>query len=135
MDYPNRICDMLLIRPLASAGFEDKIGSSFLAERVVAEEGDNARPLRDDRLPFVALPAVVNLAQCAKLACYIFLPKTQRQPSVAKVFAKSLWLGDHTFLSENECFKRFRAYPNRKKAKWQNRVILTSRKVAHSHPL
>ena len=39
------------------------------------------------------------------------------------MFAKRLGQGNDAFLSENECFKRFRAYPNGKKAKWQNRVI------------
>jgi hypothetical protein len=114
---------MLLIRPLASAGFEDKIGSSFLAERVVAEEGDNARPLRDDRLSFVAFPALVNLSQSAELPRYILLTQIQQQPSTAKMLPKSPWLGDDAFLSENECFKRIVAHQDREKAKWQNRVI------------
>jgi hypothetical protein len=57
----NLICDTILISPLATAGFEDKIGSGFLAERVVSEERKDARPLRHDRLPFAALPAIKNL--------------------------------------------------------------------------
>jgi hypothetical protein len=32
------------------------------------------------------------------------------------------WQGDNSFLSENECFKRWRAHLNRKVAKWQNWV-------------
>ncbi len=52
------------------------------------------------------------------------------------MFAKRLGQGNDTFLSENECFKRFRVHPKREKAKWQNRVIPFSNSgVARSIPV
>jgi len=114
---------MLLIRPLASAGFEDKIGSSFLAEWVVAKERKDGGPLRHDRLPFVAFPTFVNLAKSAKLARHIFLTLIQDKPSVAKVFAERYRTGDNSFLLENECPKSLPLNFDFEKAKWQNSVI------------
>jgi hypothetical protein len=122
---PNRICETLLIRPLA-AGFENKIRNAFFRSRVVAKERKDARPLRHDRLSFVAFPALINLAQGAELLSHILLPQSQHQPSIAEMLTKSLGLGDKPFLFDNERFKRCRTHPNRKKAKWQNRVTCFS---------
>ncbi len=96
--------------------------------RVVAEEGADARLLRDDRLSFVTFPAHVNLTKSAELPRDILVAKIQQQPSIAKMLAKSLRLGDDSFLFENKCFKCFRVHSERKKAKWQNRMILFSAK-------
>ena len=119
-----------LIHALAPPRFQDKISSRFFTSRVAAKERKKPRPFRDDRRAFIALPSSVNLPQRAKLSRYILLPQIQHQPSISKVFAKSLGQGDHTFLSQNECFKCLCSYPDRKKAKRQNRVIYIIRKLA-----
>jgi hypothetical protein len=77
MNHADYLSQFLLIHTLAPPCLHHKIGSGFLAERVVTEERKDARPLRDDRLSFITFPAVVNLAQCAELACYVFLSQTQ----------------------------------------------------------
>ncbi len=52
------------------------------------------------------------------------------------MLTKSLGQGDDTFLTENERFKRFWTHLDRKKAKWQNRVIPFSNSgVARSIPV
>lgn len=102
MNHANYFGQFLLIHTLAPPCLHHKIGSGFLTERIVIEEGKDARPLRDDRLSFIALPAFVNLTQSAKLSRYILLPQIQHQSPIAKVFAKRLGKGNDTFLFENE---------------------------------
>ena len=119
-----------LISPLASSRLEHHISSCFFASRVVAEEGDDRGPLGHDRLSFVTLPALVDFAQGAYLPGNILLPNPQHQPAIAKVLAESLRVGNKTFLVENERFECLCSYPDRKKAKRQNRVIYIIRKLA-----
>lgn len=94
MDYPHRIREMLLINSLASAGFEDEISCGFLVERVVAEEGDNARPLRDDRLPFITFPTLIDLPQSAKLTGNVLLTQAEDQPPIEEVLTEGHRAGD-----------------------------------------
>ena len=77
MNHADYFGQFLLIHTLASPCLHHKIGSRFLAERVVTEERNDARPLRDDRLSFIALPAFVNLTQSVKLSRYILLTQIQ----------------------------------------------------------
>lgn len=67
----------LLIHSLASPGFQYEISSRLFTSRVVAKEGDDVRPLRDDRLSFIALPSFVNFTQSAKLSRNILLTQPQ----------------------------------------------------------
>lgn len=62
---------------------------------------------------------LVDFAQGAYLPGNILLPHPQHQPAIAKVLAETLWVGNITFLVENERFECLCAYPDRKKAKWQ----------------
>lgn len=56
------LCQALLIQALAPPCFQHKIRSGLHASRVVAKKSKDARPLRHDRLSFVALPALINLS-------------------------------------------------------------------------
>jgi hypothetical protein len=129
MNDAEHLRQALLVQALAPPCLLYKISSGLFTSWVESEEGDDGGPLRDDRLSFVTFPTFVNLTQGAELLCNIFLPQIQQQPSISKVLAKSLWLSDGAFLSENESFKCFEARPNREKAKWQNGVIRISREI------
>lgn len=91
-----------LISSKAPPCLQDKVCRSFFTSGIVAEEGNDGGPLGYDRLPLIAFPALVNLAQGAQLACHVLLTQSQNQPLVAKVLAKSLWLLGYTFFSEYE---------------------------------
>jgi hypothetical protein len=80
----------LLIYNLAPPCLHHKIGSGFLTETIVTEKGKDARPLRGDRLSFIALQSFVNLTQIANLSRYILLPQIQHRPPIPMVFAKIL---------------------------------------------
>ena len=73
-DFPGQ---GLLIHTPASPCLQHEISSIFFTSRIVTEERNDARPLRDDRLSFIALPAFVNLTQSAKLSRYILLTQIQ----------------------------------------------------------
>lgn len=111
---------------MASPRLEHEITGCCHRSGIVAKKGDDGWPFRYHRLPFVTFPTVVNLSQSAELARYILLTQIQRQPSIAEMLSKSLGLGNDSFLSEDEGFKCFLTHLDRKKAKWQNRVIPTS---------
>ena len=58
-DFPSQ---GLLIHTPASPCLQHEISSIFFTSRIVTEEGDDGGPFRNHRLPFVAFPALVNLA-------------------------------------------------------------------------
>ena len=62
MNHADLLCQCFLIRTSALPRLEHDISGLFFTSRVVSEKGENAWPLRHDRLPFVAFQALVNLA-------------------------------------------------------------------------
>ena len=102
MNDSHKGCQHLLIHTLTSPSLEHDSSSTFHTSRVVAEKGEDGGPLGHHRLPFVALPALVDLTDCAKLFCHILLMYAQAQPPVAQMLSKCYWLVKHVFLSQNE---------------------------------
>lgn len=94
----NLVTHSILTQPQNSTRLQYRICGRLLASRVVGEERKDARPLGDDGLSLVTLPAVVNLAQCAELLCHCLLPQMQHLPSIAKMLAQVAGLVDHAFL-------------------------------------
>jgi hypothetical protein len=64
----------LLIHSLAPSYLQHKIRSGLFAGRVIAKERKDARPLRQDRPPFVPLRALINLTGGTELPGYKLLP-------------------------------------------------------------
>ena len=77
MNHSNSFRQSFLIDSLAASRLQHKIRSGFLANRVVAKERKDARPLRHDRLSFITFPALVNLTKSAELPRYILLAQIQ----------------------------------------------------------
>ncbi|WP_449067706.1 hypothetical protein [Prosthecobacter sp.] len=119
----DRLRHLLLIHALAAPCLQHSVSSSILGKRVAAEKREDPRPLRNDGLSLVTFPAVINLTQGTELAGHSLLAQSQCEPAIAEVLTQSPWLLDHAFLSQHERFKCAVCHPNRKVAKWQNRMI------------
>ena len=88
MNHAHGCRQPLLISALTTPRFQDQVSRRLLAERVVAEERQDAWPLGDDRLPLVPLPAVVNFPHRPEPRCHILLFESEGQTPIAKMLAK-----------------------------------------------
>jgi len=84
---------------LNTSGHEDQIGrsSAMRRNRVVAEEGDDSFPESDRRLGFVALPAVVDLAEDANSGAGLELELAGQEAMISQVRAQGSGLFEDIF--------------------------------------